>query len=274
MASLPREEKRMDLKQILLDTKEIAEKAGSYIIARMNNIKNLDYKEGDFSNLVTDVDKASEKMIVEYFNTKYPEFSVLSEEGMNKSSQNSSFKLIIDPIDGTTNFVHGFPFFCVSIGLEFEGRIVLGIIYDPSSKEMFSAIENEGSFLNDKKIVVSKNDSLSKSLIATGFQNDLCDNPKIWAILFEMTKKASSLRRTGSSALNLCHIACGRFDGYWERGLSPWDSAGGCLILKEAGGKITDYTSDTYSIYQKDILATNGLVHDEIQNIIRREMNE
>ena len=261
----------MDLQKILLDTKDIALKAGCYMLERMNDIKSLDFKNGDFANLVTDVDKASEKMIVEYLQSKYPEFSVLSEEGANYLGDNS-YKWIIDPIDGTTNFVHGFPFFCVSIGLEYKGRIVLGVIYNPSSKELFSAIENRGSFLNDKIIKVSKNSSLKTALIATGFQNNLCDESKVLDMILELSKETSSLRRTGSSALNLCYIACGRFDGYWEKGLSPWDSAAGLLILQEAGGKITNYASEDYDYYQSDILATNGLIHAEIQSIIRRHL--
>ena len=264
----------MYLERVLIDTKEIATKAGTFILQRMNHIKSLDYKQGDFSNIVTDVDKASEKMIIEFFNLKYPEFSILSEEGMNKSTENSEFKLIIDPIDGTTNFVHGFPFFCVSIGLEYKGKIVLGVIYDPSTKEMFHAIENRGSFLNDKNIEVSKNPNLKLALIATGFSNNLAEEHEILDVLLKITKETSSIRRTGSSALNLCYIACGRLDGYWERGLSPWDSAAGLLILKEAGGKITDYKSYGYSHYQSEIIATNGLIHEEIQSIIKRGIYE
>jgi len=260
----------MDLNKILLDTKTIALATGKYLLERVNQIKNLDYKQGNFSNLVTDVDKASEKMIVEYFNLKYPEFSILSEEGLNHVG--NSYKWIIDPIDGTTNFVHGFPFFCISIGLEFEGRIILGVIYDPSNNEMFCGLENGGSFLNDKKIKVSQNATLEKSLIATGFGNNLADDQTTLEILLEIAKKTSSLRRTGSSALNLCHIACGRLDGYWEKGLSPWDSAAGTLILKEAGGKTTNYASDKYDHYKSDILATNSLVHDEIKNIILKRV--
>lgn len=255
----------MDLKNILVDTKHIAKEAGVYIFKSMNHIKNFEYKDNNFANIVTDVDKKSEEIITNYLKSKYSEFSILSEEGTNHLGDDL-YKWIIDPIDGTTNFVHGFPFFAVSIGLEYKGEIVLGVVYDPCHDEMFSSIVGEGSFLNEKKIEVSKNDSLEKSLLGTGFANDFFNNEKIINLFVKLLKKSGSIRRTGSAALHLCFVACGRLDGYWEAGLSPWDTAAGVLIVKEAGGKISNFASDNFSHYDREILATNGLIHEEIKS--------
>jgi len=256
----------MDLQKVLVDVKIIALKAGEYILERMDDISKLEYKNNNFTNLVTDVDKGTEKLIVNYLRSKYPDFSVLSEEGTNYAGDNS-YKWIIDPIDGTTNFVHGFPFFCVSIGLEYNDEIVLGVVYDPSHDEMFSAVNGQGSFLNDKQIKVSKNELLKAAILATGFANtnNFDYDKKIMDIFWEMTKRTQSIRRTGSAALHLCYVACGRLDGYWETGLSPWDTAAGILIVKEAGGKITNFKSDKFSCYEKEILASNGLIHEEMK---------
>ncbi len=257
----------MDLKQILEDVKSIAYEAGKYAFFRMNDIKTLDFKEDNFANIVTDVDKLTEKIIVDHLRQKYPDFSILSEEGNNFSGKD--YKWLIDPIDGTSNFVHGFPFYAVSIGLEFCDEIILGVVYNPVFDEMYYAIKNEGSFLNGKKLAVTKNKTLSSSLLATGFANNFHADPKVVNLFFDLLKKSCSVRRMGSAALHLCYLAAGRLDGYWEIGLSPWDTAGGILILTEAGGKVTDFWTDSFSPYLKTILGTNSLIHTEMQNIIK-----
>lgn len=257
----------MDLKQVLEDVKNLAHQAGQYAFSRMNDIKTLDFKDGNFTNIVTDVDKLTEKLIFEHLRIKYPESSILSEEGDNYSGKD--YKWLVDPIDGTSNFAHGFPFFAVSIGLEFMGEIILGVVYNPFFDEMFYALKNEGSFINGKKIAVSKNTTLISSLLATGFANNFHAESKVVNLFFELIKKACSVRRMGSAALHLCYLAAGRLDGYWEIGLAPWDTAAGSIILTEAGGKASDFQTEFFSPYNDTILATNSLIHSEMQNIIQ-----
>ena len=221
------------------------------------------------SNLVTEIDKMSEAKIIEVIKADYPSHNILAEE-IGAIDTESDVKWIIDPIDGTINYAHSIPLCCVSIGVEKKGDIVLGIVYNPFSGETFFAEKGNGATLNEKKIFVSSENDVEKSLLVTGFPYTSSKNPTKQLEVF--TKIVSSdipIRRLGSAALDICWTACGRFDGFWEYNLHPWDVAGGSLILTEAGGKLSDFSGKEYNIYEKEILATNGLIHNQVLEIIQ-----
>ncbi len=242
---------------------EAARVAGKYLKQSVGKIKTIEQKGGEERNLVTEVDKRSEEIIVELIKKHFPSHEILAEE---RGSQGSSkTKWIIDPLDGTTNFTHGLPVFCVSIGVEHEGEIICGVIYDPNLDEMFTAEKGKGAFLNGKRIRVSQTQTLNKSLLVTGFPYNIIENPNHAVERFvNFLMKAQAVRRVGSAAIDLAYIACGRYDGFWEVALNPWDMAAGMLLVQEAGGKVTDFMGGTFSVYQKEILASNGIVQDEM----------
>jgi myo-inositol-1(or 4)-monophosphatase len=221
------------------------------------------------SNLVTEVDKKSETKIIEIIKVDFPEHNILSEE-IGALETSSDIKWIIDPIDGTINYAHKIPICCVSIGIEKAGEIIFGIVYNPMSGEMFFAEKGKGAFLNDEKISVTKENNLKKALLVTGFPYVAADIPykpiKAFSAFLDMDLP---IRRLGSAALDLCWTALGRFDGFWEYNLHPWDVAAGYLIMTEAGGKVTDFKGGKYSIYEKEILATNGLIHDDMLKVLK-----
>lgn len=226
------------------------------------------------SNLVTEVDKKSESKIIEIIKSVFPEHNILSEEIGAINTKNNT-KWIIDPIDGTINYAHSIPLCCVSIGVEINGTIEMGMVYNPLSGEKFFAEKDKGSYLNDRKIKVSKENNLFKSLLVTGFPYDTSGNPnKPVEVFAKFVNGDIPIRRLGSAALDLCWTACGRFDGFWEYNLNPWDTAAGYLILKEAGGKITNFQGLEYSVYEKEILGTNGLIHDDMLNVISEVRDE
>lgn len=221
------------------------------------------------SNLVTEVDKKSETKIIEIIKADFPEHNILSEE-IGALETSSDIKWIIDPIDGTINYAHKIPICCVSIGIEKAGEIIYGVVYNPMSGEMFYAEKGKGAFLNDEKISVTKENNLKKSLLVTGFPYVSADIPykpiKAFSAFLDMDLP---IRRLGSAALDLCWTALGRFDGFWEYNLHPWDVAAGYLIMTEAGGRVTDFKGGKYSIYEKEILATNGLIHDSMLKVLQ-----
>lgn len=242
--------------------------AGKMLIRKSRGKNRIDYKGR--VNLVTEADIASEKLITRLIQREFPYHSILAEEE-TEIEHSGDYRWIIDPLDGTTNFAHHFPFYCVSIALEYRGKVIVGAVYDPEREELFSAANKLGAHLNRKRIHVSKERKLEKSLLATGFPYDIgtssVDNLKNFR---KFAKVARGIRRAGSAALDLCYLACGRFDGFWELKLSPWDTAAGHLIVKEAGGRVTDFAGKKYSIYEKAILASNGKVHKQMQNILSR----
>ncbi len=224
-------------------------------------------KEG-INNPVTEADHAAEKAIFEIIKADFPNHFILSEEA-GEIKMDSEYKWIIDPIDGTINFSNGIPICCVSIGLEHEGKIVMGAVYNPLMNEFYFAQRGFGASLNDKKISVSKKSDLLKSCLVTGFPYTYLDSKNSPLEVFErFIRKGIAVRRLGSAALDLCWTAAGRFDGFYEHSLKAWDSAAGVIILEEAGGKITGYNGKPHSVYQPDILATNGLLHEEMLGII------
>ncbi len=240
--------------------------AGSIINKRVHTTKRVSYK--GIVDLVTDVDTLSEKTIIQTISRRFPDHSILSEE-MGGLTKSSDYKWIIDPLDGTTNFFHAYPFFAVSIAVEYRGRIVVGVVYDPVKKEMFHAIRGKGSFLNTRRLHVSATESLERSLLSTGFPYDLRtsgeNNIDNW---IKFIRTAQAVRRDGAAALDLCYVAAGRFDGFWEMKLKPWDVAAGMLIIQEAGGMVTDFTGKPYSVYTDHIVASNTRLHGLLLGVL------
>jgi myo-inositol-1(or 4)-monophosphatase len=244
----------------------IARESGHLLRDRLGT--HLEVTHKGIIDLVTDVDLASEQLIREAIATHYPRHQVLAEEsGLCESS--SDYRWIVDPLDGTTNFAHGFPVFAVSIALEYRGEILLGVVYDPTRDELFAAERGGGAAMNNRPIRVSSTTDLSRSLLSTGFPYDIrtskLTNLDNWSN-FALT--AQALRRTGAAAIDLCYVACGRFDGFWELTLSPWDTAAVALIAAEAGGRMTDLTGAAFSVYKPDVIASNGLIHDQMLEVI------
>lgn len=247
---------------------DTARKAGALLKDNVGRIGSIEFKGA--VDIVTDVDRKSEALIIDAIKKAFPSHGILAEESP-ELKQDSPFKWIIDPLDGTTNYSHGFPFFCVSIGLEISGEVVFGVVYDPMMDELFTAEKGKGATLNGKKIAVSAIGELGKSLLATGFPYDLRSSADNNLDFFsEFSLRAQAIRRAGSAALDLCYIASGRFDGYWEMKLKPWDVAAGSLIVSESGGKITGFSGGPFSIYGKECLASNSLIHEEMTRILSR----
>ena len=223
------------------------------------------------NNLVTEADHAAEKAIIEKIKSQYPDHHILSEE-VGELVQDSRYKWIIDPIDGTVNFAHGIPLNCVSIAVEHNGEIVLGAVYNPHMNEFFLAEKGRGATLNDKPIKVSDQTEPIKACLVTGFPYTYLDMPNGPLSIFErFIRKGVPVRRLGSAAIDLCWVAAGRFDGFYEHKLEAWDSAAGFLMVEEAGGKVTDFEGNAFSPYQHRLLATNGKLHDELLAIINNE---
>lgn len=234
------------------------------------------YFEGTFevsskdtiNNLVTEADKKSEEAIIQVIKDDYPEHFILSEEAGELSTA-SNFKWIIDPLDGTVNFANNIPICCISIGLEQDGNMIMGAVFNPFMNELFFAEKGKGAFLNNKPLRVSTKKQVESACLVTGF-------PYRWATIdtdpipvFErFIRKGLPVRRLGSAAIDLCWVAAGRFDGFWEYNLNPWDIAAGYLIVEEAGGRISNFKGDPYSVYDKQTLATNGLIHEEMIQVI------
>jgi myo-inositol-1(or 4)-monophosphatase len=244
----------------------MARDAGRLLRDRVGTSIDIDHKGS--INIVTDVDLASERLIREAISSYYPKHEILAEEG-GLSESGSEYRWIIDPLDGTTNYAHGYPFFCVSIALECKGEVVLGVVYDPMRDELFSAERGGGAVLNNRPIEVSKTSDLMQGLLSTGFPYDIktstLTNLDHWA---NFAMNAQALRRDGAAALDLCYVACGRFDGFWELRLSPWDTAAGALIVTEAGGQVSNFSGAPFSNYKPEIVASNALLHDRMLEVL------
>jgi len=220
------------------------------------------------ANLVTIADKKSEELIIGGILSRYPSHSILAEES-GATQSGAAVKWIIDPLDGTTNFAHGYPFYCVSIAVEEKGEIVCGAVYDPVREEMFSAARGAGAYRNGERLKVSNVDRLSQALLITGFPYNFRE--RLDTVIRQFGKflvASQAVRRGGSAALDLCYVASGRLDGFWELYLQPWDTAAGHVILEEAGGRVTDFKGGPFSIYNKETLASNGLLHDEMRAVL------
>ena len=248
------------LKSTLL---KAATAAGSLIKERIDGKFSIEKKSGP-NDLVTEVGKASEALIMSIIQENYPDHFILSEE-IGEVKMDSSYKWIIDPIDGTVNFANGIPLCCVSIGVEKDGEMIMGAVYNPLMNEFFFAEKNAGAYLNEKQIHVSNQNQVLHSCLVTGFPYTYLDMENGPLDVFaRLVRKGIPVRRLGSAAIDLCWVAAGRFDGYYEHKLNAWDSAAGFLLVEEAGGKVTDFKGSQYSPYQPHLVATNGLIHDEL----------
>ena len=239
-----------------------AQAGGAILMKYYGKVKSIEYK-GDI-DLVTEADQASELKIVSIIKDAYPHHRILAEES-GDSGNASSYTWVVDPLDGTTNYAHGYPCFCVSIAVEYEKEIMYGIIYDPVREELFTAEKGSGAYLNGAPIQVSSTQELNNSLLCTGFPYDVRKDMESNIGLFRsFLMHAQAVRRDGSAALDLCYTAAGRFDGFWEQKLHPWDVAAGSLILREAGGQLSQYRGEPFSIYIPEIIASNGLLHQQM----------
>jgi myo-inositol-1(or 4)-monophosphatase len=245
---------------------DIAREAGALLMEYFRQHVKVEYK-GD-ADLVTVADRASEILIRERIKARWPAHDVLGEE-QGLVDTGSDYRWYVDPLDGTTNFAHGFPVFCVSMALQHKGEMVAGVCYDPTRDELFAAERGKGAFLNDRAIHVSKTAKLVESLVGTGFpSHKRHKNPNIY-FYHQITLRSHGVRRAGSAALDLCYVACGRLDGFWELRLNPWDIGAGALIAREAGGRVTTYSGDEDILGKPSILVTNGLLHDEMLRVLK-----
>jgi myo-inositol-1(or 4)-monophosphatase len=243
---------------------EIAREGGALLMEYFKKRVVIEYK-GE-ADLVTEADRACERLLMERLRKQWPEHDIAAEEGGRQSS-GSSYRWHVDPLDGTTNFAHGFPVFCVSLGLEKDGELMAGVIYDPWRDEMFQAERNRGAYLNGERIRVSKTARLGESLLATGFPSKKRHkNPNIF-FYHVLTLRSHGLRRAGSAALDLAYVACGRFDGFWEFNLNPWDTAAGVLLVREAGGTVSKFSGAEFELNSREVLASNGLIHEEMVRV-------
>lgn len=247
--------------------KRLAREAGMFALSAQKNELRIEEKSNEF-DLVTHVDKHNEEFVRSEVAKIYPEHSFLGEE--DGASGDGEVKWIVDPIDGTINFAHGLPIWCVSIGIEIAGELACGAIYDPNRDEMFWCEKGNGAFLNDEKIHVSSGSDPVRSLLVTGFPYNINTNPNKSIERFAaFLERGILVRRLGSAALDLCYVACGRFDGFFEGSLSPWDTAAGVLLVREARGVVTGYENNDYSIYDKPIIASNGKLHNFIREVVQ-----
>jgi len=256
-----------DLKKVLLDA---THEAGKIIQGRFNGTFKVDHKDG-INNLVTEVDKLAEDKIIEVIKATYPTHTIISEE-VGELIQKSDYQWIIDPIDGTVNFAHGIPICCVSIGVLYKDELVLGAVYNPMMNELFFAEKGNGATLNGEPISVSVKSDFRKAFLVTGFPYNWPDGPEHPIKVFErLVLEGLPVRRLGSAAIDLCWVACGRYDGFWEYNLNAWDVAAGYLIVTEAGGKVTDFAGADCTVFDKQTLATNGLIHQQMLNVIQHK---
>ncbi len=220
-------------------------------------------------DLVTEADLAAERLIIERIQSYYPRHDILAEESSAKAERRGSeYRWIVDPLDGTTNYAHGYPCFCVSIALERAGEIITGVIYDPMRDEMFAAERGAGATLNARSIRVSETDDLSRALLCTGFPYDVRERGDFARHFTSFIHHAQGVRRDGSAALDLAYVAAGRFDGFWEEGLRAWDVAAGKILIEEAGGLVTHYDGRPFDVFTPPLLASNGLVHKQMMGVL------
>lgn len=250
------------MRQYLEDLEPIAREAGALLLTYFDRQIKIEYK-GDV-DLVTAADRASEKLIVERLQARWPQHGIVGEEG-TRSDTGADYRWFVDPLDGTTNFAHGYPVFCVSIALvRKDDQLEAGVLYDPTRDELLAAERGEGATLNSKPLHVSKTARLAESILGTGFpSHKRHKNPNIH-FYQQITLRSHGVRRAGSAALDLANVAAGRFDGFWEFNLNPWDTAAGVLIVQEAGGKVTRFDGTPFRLDSREVLATNGLIHEEL----------
>ena len=251
---------------------EIARRTGALLLEFFSRGVKTEYKGAGTVDVVTEADRASEKLIVESLRAAFPNHGIVGEEG-SRSQSASEYLWYVDPLDGTTNFAHGFPVFSVSLGLVRDSQVIAGVVFDPTRNQLFAAERGSGATLNGAAIHVSKIRTMGESLLGTGFPSKKRHlNPNIY-FYHHLTLKSHGLRRAGSAALDLACVASGRYDGYWEFNLNPWDTSAGVLLVEEAGGKVTHMDGSKFDVAaSKEVLATNGQIHDELQSEIQAVM--
>jgi myo-inositol-1(or 4)-monophosphatase len=250
---------------------QTAREAGKILADKFGRALRVTNK-GDI-DLVTEADIAAERLIVERIRSHHPRHAILTEESgdvVSLGDAGSEYKWVIDPLDGTTNYAHGYPVFCVSVALEHEGRVVLGVVYDPTRDELFAAERGQGATLNGRSLRVSETDELNGALLCTGFPYDVRDRGDFARHFRNFIMRAQSVRRDGAAALDLAYVAAGRFDAFYEEGLRPWDVAAGVLLVEEAGGRVTHYDGSPFNIYTPPIAASNGLIHEAMLEVLRQ----
>ncbi len=243
---------------------EIAREAGDLLVEHFRQPLEITYKRR--SDLVTQADRKSEALIVERLESQFSGHAIVAEEGGGQKT-GSDYCWYVDPLDGTTNFAHGFPIFCVTLGLAYRGEVVVGVVYDPTRDELFTVERGAGAFLNGQRMHVSSNGDLANCLVATGFPPFASNHELNVEFYFRFTELTHGIRRAGSAALDLCSVAAGRFDGFWELKLNPWDKAAGTLLVSEAGGRVSGITGEAFNLLGDDIFVSNGLVHDQMINV-------
>jgi myo-inositol-1(or 4)-monophosphatase len=253
------------MNQFLEVAVDAAREAGALLLAESDRPKKITYK-GEV-DIVTESDRRSEAIVVGRLRRYFPQHEIVAEEGSGGSLGKARYRWHVDPLDGTTNFAHGYPCFAVSIGLLEDGEPIVGAVFNPVSDEMFTAIRGEGAYLNQKRIHVSPIETLATSLLCTGFPPDQRHQQTNIAYYAGYTLRSHGVRRDGSAALDLCSVACGRFEAFWEFGLKSWDTAAGMLLVKEAGGMVTDFPGRSYHPGDRELLASNGRIHSEMQAV-------
>lgn len=256
----------------MLNTAIKAARRGAAIINRASfDLDRVKVTEKNPNDFVTEVDQAAEQAIIEVLKTAYPDHAILAEESgasANLHDDNENF-WIIDPLDGTTNFIHGFPQYCVSIALQQRGQITQAVVYDPTRNDLFTATKGSGAYLNEKRIRVTKRDKIADALIGTGFPYRATDNIDEYLKMFKiMTQSCAGLRRPGSAALDLAYVACGRLDGFFEKGLQPWDMAAGSLLITESGGIMGTFEGESDYLYKGDVLAGTPKVFAQMVSLL------
>jgi myo-inositol-1(or 4)-monophosphatase len=243
---------------------EIAREAGALLAELSTQPLDIGYKNR--ADLVTVADRRSEALIVGRLRERFPDHAIVAEEGGNHRSS-SDYCWYVDPLDGTTNYAHGFPVYSVSLGLALRGEVIAGVVYDPTRNDMFTAERGAGAFLNNQRLHVSRTDKLDDSLVGTGFPPFAKDHDLNVQFYFRFTELSHGIRRAGSAALDLCCVAAGRFEGFWELKLNAWDKAAGVLLVTESGGRVTDVRGGAFKLLGEDVFASNGLVHDQMLEV-------
>lgn len=258
------------MRDYCLAAMEIAREAGELQLEELAKTRTIEYK-GKF-NIVTEVDKACEKLICDFLKERFPSHDILAEEGTGtkNTKKNSEWLWIIDPLDGTVNYAHGYPLFAVSIALLHKGHAVVGVVFEPNRGELFAAERGGGAVRNEKPIRVSQVKDVYSSMIATGFAYNVADVERNNLACFEkMIRKCHAIRRDGVASTDMCYAACGRFDGFWELYLKPWDIAAASLIVEEAGGRVSMFDGSPLDIFGDEIVASNGIIHEEMLQILK-----
>jgi len=259
-----------DVKETLALAQRLAREAGAVQRERYETVLTIGTKSAAV-DLVTEVDKRCEALIVESLHRERPDDAILAEEGSNREAAGAPWRWVIDPLDGTVNYAHGYPRFCVSIGAERHGVRTVGVIYDPLLEELYHAVRGSGAFRNEQPIRVSREAELGRALFATGFAYDVHRSHEDNLDHFgRFVKNARAVRRDGSAALDLCYVACGRLDGYWELKLHPWDLSAGSLLVEEAGGRVTDLSGAPLPVDGRSVVSSNGSLHEAMLALLRR----